>query len=322
MWDKPRPRLIHFCAPGHLRRAASYNPNIVASMSTGVTSLLERLDLERLDRDLFRGFSPDDGRPQVFGGQVAAQALVAAVRTVAPDPERPRVAHSLHAYFLRPGNPKIPIVYDVDRIRDGRSFATRRVVAIQDGEAIFNLSTSFQVDQDGPTHQIEMPEVPPPEQVPSNDERIAKAIEQDRHPLFQFLQQLERPIDLRDTDPMDPSAPTRKPGPHHVWFKTRSDMPEDPLLHQCVLTYASDFYLVEGGLREHGLTWMDPTLKVASLDHALWFHRPFRADEWLLYTVESPSTSGARGLNIGHVFSRDGVLVATAVQEGLMRRRG
>lgn len=288
-------------------------------MSTGVTSLLERLDIERLDRDLFRGYSPDDGRPQVFGGQVAAQALVAAVRTVAEGSARP--AHSLHAYFLRPGNPKVPIIYDVDRIRDGRSFTTRRVIALQEGEAIFNMSASFQVGQPGPEHQIEMPEVPPPEGVPSNDERIAKAIEEDRHPLFKFLDQLERPIDLKDTDPVDPSAPTPKPGPHHVWFKARSALPEDPLLHQCVLTYASDFYLVEGGLRQHGLTWMDPTLKVASLDHALWFHRPFSADDWLLYTVESPSTSGARGLNFGHVFSRDGRLVATAVQEGLMRRR-
>ncbi len=285
-------------------------------MSPGITSLLDRLDLERLDRDLFRGFSPDDGRPQVFGGQVAAQALVAAVRTV----EGLR-AHSLHAYFLRPGQPKTPIIYEVDRIRDGRSFVTRRVIAIQDGQAIFNMSASFQAEQEGPSHQIEMPEAIPPEQVPSNDARIEKAVQEDRHPMFSFLQQLERPMEIRDTDPMDPSAPQRKPGAHKVWFKARSPLPEDPLLHQCVLTYASDFYLVEGGLREHGLTWMDLRWKIASLDHALWFHRPFRADEWLLYVVESPSTSGARGLNFGHVFSQDGTLVATAVQEGLMRKR-
>lgn len=290
---------------------------MVRAMSTGITSLLERLDLERLDRDLFRGFSPDDGRPRVFGGQVAAQALVAAVRTIGDD----RAAHSLHAYFLRPGDPKVPIIYEVDRIRDGRSFTTRRVIAIQNGEAIFNMSASFQAEQEGHSHQIEMPDVPRPEDVPSNDERLQKAVDQGRHPLFEFLQKLERPIDLRDTDPIDPTAPTKKPGPHHVWFKARSALPDDPLMHQCVLTYASDFYLVEGGLRTHGLTWMDPMMKVASLDHALWFHRPFKADDWLLYTVDSPSTSGARGLNFGHVFAPDGTLVATAVQEGLMRRR-
>lgn len=285
-------------------------------MTTEVTSLLRRLDLERLDRDLFRGFSPDDGRPQMFGGQVAAQALVAAVRTV-----EDRRAHSLHAYFLRPGNPKIPIIYEVDRIRDGRSFVTRRVIAVQEGEAIFNMSVSFQSEQEGPSHQLDMPEAPEPLSIPTNEERIAKAVEEQSHPMYEFLQRLERPMEIRDTDPMDPRAPTKKPGPHQVWFKSQGDLPDDLLLHQCVLTYASDFYLVEGGLRTHGITWMDLTWQVASLDHALWFHRPFRADDWLLYVVDSPSTSGARGLNIGHVFTRDGTLVATAVQEGLMRRR-
>lgn len=282
-----------------------------------IKSLLERLDLERLDRDLFRGFSPDDGRPQVFGGQVAAQALVAAVRTV-----EGRAAHSLHAYFLRPGNPKVPIIFEVDRIRDGKSFTTRRVVAVQEGEAIFSMGVSFQIDQPGPEHHIPMPDAPPPESVPTNDERIAQAVAENRHPLFQWLQQLEQPIELRDVAPIDPSAPKKMPGAHQVWFRSRSKLPDDPLLHQCVLTYASDFYLVEGGLRTHGLTWFDMNWHVASLDHALWFHRPFRADEWLLYVVDSPSTSGSRGLNFGSVFTRDGVLVATAAQEGLMRRRG
>lgn len=285
-------------------------------MSAGITSLLQRLDLERLDRDLFRGLSPDDGRPQVFGGQVAAQALVAAVRTVEGLP-----AHSLHAYFLRPGSPKTPIIYEVDRIRDGRSFVTRRVIAIQEGEAIFSMAASFNITQEGPSHHIEMPEAPAPDDLPSNDERIAKAVAEDRHPLFAFLQQMERPMDLRDADPMDPSKPVRKPGAHKVWFRARSPLPDDPLIHQCVLTYASDYNLVEGGLREHGISWMDPQWQVASLDHALWFHRPFRADEWLLYVVDSPSTSGSRGLNFGHVFAQDGTLVATAAQEGLMRKR-
>ena len=288
-------------------------------MSTGITSLLDRLDLERLDRDLYRGHSPDDGRPQVFGGQVAAQALVAAVRTI--EPGEGRTAHSLHSYFLRPGNPKIPIIYEVDRIRDGRSFTTRRVVGIQEGEAIYNMSASFQLDQDGPSHYRPMPDVPPPEDVPSNDERIAEAVAENKHPFFRFMQNLERPIELRDTDPIDPTQAEKKPGWHNVWFKARAQLPDDPLLHQCVLTYASDFYLVEAGLRYHALSWFDPEWKVASLDHAIWFHRPFKADEWLLYTVDSPNTSGARGLNFGHIYSRDGTLVASAVQEGLMRQR-
>lgn len=279
-----------------------------------VQILIDRLDLERLDRDLFRGESPQDGRPRVFGGQVAAQALVAAVRTV----EERRV-HSLHAYFLRPGNPKVPIIYEVDRIRDGRSFSTRRVVAIQDGQAIFNMSTSFQVDEGGPTHQAPMPEVPPPESVPSSDERIAKALERSKNPLYRFLQNLERPIVHHDLEPVDPTQPHVRTGPHHVWFKARGVLPDDPLLHQCVLTYASDMTLLDASIHQHGLTWFDPNIIVASLDHAVWFHRPFRADEWLLYTTESPTTGGARGMNFGNIYTQGGDLVASVAQENLMR---
>jgi acyl-CoA thioesterase-2 len=279
--------------------------------------LTQRLDLERIDRDIFRGRSPDDGRAMVFGGQVAAQALVAAVRTT--DGSRP--VHSLHGYFLRPGDPRIPIIYEVDRVRDGSSFTTRRVVAIQDGEAIFITSASFQREQEGPSHQIEMPDVPPPEAVPSNDERIEAGVKAGVHPFYQFIQKLERPIEHRDLDPQQPDAMKPKPGPHHVWFKARGQLEDDPLLHQCVLAYASDFYLLESGLRHHGLTWFDRNLRVASLDHALWFHRPFRADEWILYSIHSPSTGGGRGLNFGHFFTRDGTLVATSAQEGLMRPR-
>jgi acyl-CoA thioesterase-2 len=286
-------------------------------MSDGVTSLLERLDLERLDRDLFRGFSPDDGRPMVFGGQVAAQSLVAAVRTT----EKHHPVHSLHAYFLRPGDPEIPIIYEVDRIRDGRSFTTRRVIAVQNGEAIFNMSASFQVEEEGHSHQRPMPQVAPPESVPSNDERIRKGVEEDLHPFYHFLERLERPIEHRDLDPQDPANLKPKPEPHFVWFKARGPLPDDPLFHQCVLTYASDFYLLESALRMHGLTWFDPNLKVASLDHVIWFHRPFRADEWLLYDIESPNTSGARGLNFGYIYRQDGTLVASLAQEGLMRVR-
>ncbi|NJK88658.1 MAG: acyl-CoA thioesterase II [Myxococcales bacterium] len=284
---------------------------------TTTETLLARLDLERIDRDLFRGHSPKDGRPMVFGGQVAAQSLVAAVRTT----ESNRPVHSLHAYFLRPGSPEIPIIYRVDRIRDGTSFTTRRVVAVQDGEAIFNMSASFQVETDGPSHQRPMPEVPPPEEVPSNDDRIREGLESNEHPFYRFIQKLELPIEHRDLDPLDPARPTPKPGPHHVWFRARDRLPDDLLIHQCALTYASDFYLLESSLRHHGLTWFDPAWRVASLDHVVWFHRPFRADEWLLYDVQSPNTGGARGLNFGHIHRRDGTLIASVAQEGLMRPR-
>lgn len=284
-------------------------------MSSEIKPLLERLDLERLDRDLFRGFSPDDGRPRVFGGQVAAQALVAAVRTITD-----RKVHSLHAYFLRPGDPKLPILYEVDRIRDGSSFSTRRVVAIQEGEAIFSMGASFQRDEEGFDHQRPMPEVAPPDSVPSTDELVRKAADETGHPIFRFLERLERPIVVHDLDPSDPRKPERRTGEHAVWFRARGALPDDPLLHQCVLTYASDLTLLDSSLRQHGLTWFDPSLQVASLDHAIWFHRPFQADRWLLYVTESPTTAGARGLNFGRIYTEDGVLAATVVQENLMRR--
>ena len=279
-----------------------------------IKPLLERLDLERIDRDLFRGLSPEDGRPRVFGGQVAAQALVAAVRTV-----EDRRVHSLHAYFLRPGDPKTPILYEVERIRDGKSFTTRRVVAIQEGEAIFSMSASFQRDEDGPSHQRPMPEAAPPESVPSTDELIAAAARESKDPIFHFLERLERPIVVHDLDPTDPRRPERRTGEHVVWFRARGELPDDPLLHQCVLTYASDLTLLDASLRQHALTWFDPSLQVASLDHAIWFHRPFRADRWLLYVTESPTTSGSRGLNLGRVYTHEGTLVATVAQENLMR---
>ncbi|MCA9610101.1 MAG: acyl-CoA thioesterase II, partial [Myxococcales bacterium] len=237
-------------------------------MSTATAALLEQLDLERLDRDLFRGVSPDEGRPRVFGGQVAAQSLVAAVRTV-----EGRMVHSLHSYFLRPGDPKVPIIYEVDRIRDGRTFATRRVVAVQNGEAIFNMAASFQIEEEGFEHHVEMPEVPPPESVPSNAERIRQAREHADHPIFRWLSKLDRPIVIHDTDPIDPVHPTVRTGPHRVWFKSDGGLPDDPILHRCVLTYASDMTLLGASLAQHGLTWFDPTLQVASLDHAIWFHR-------------------------------------------------
>ncbi len=284
-------------------------------MTSDPSSLASRLDLERLDRDLFRGYSPDDGRPRVFGGQVAAQALVAAVRTVAPD----RPVHSLQSYFLRPGNPKVPIVYQVDRIRDGRSFATRRVVAVQDGEAIYNMAASFQVTEEGLSHQEPMPEAPSPESVPSYRELIRRKAHD--HPVFKVLEQLESHIDIHDLDPVDPLQPRHRDGPHLVWWKACERLPDDPLLHQCVLTYASDYTLLDASLHRHAKTWLDPQMMVASIDHVIWFHRPFRADEWLLYSTDSPSASGARGLNLGRIFSQDGTLVASVAQESLMRVR-
>ena len=276
--------------------------------------LLERLNLETLDRDLFRGYSPDDGRPRAFGGQVAAQALIAACRTV-----EGRSAHSLHAYFLRPGDPTIPIIYEVDRIRDGKSFTTRRVVAIQRGEAIFNMSSSFHVEESGVEHQVSMPDAPPPESLPSNEERLKEALAKTQHQLFQFLLNLERPIEIRDTDAYDPLNPKPRTGRHCVWFRTRERLPDDPLLHQCALTYASDLSLLDSSVQYHGLSYYNPELIAASLDHALWFHRPFRADDWLLYVTESPSAGASRGFNLGSIFARDGRLVASAAQEGLMR---
>lgn len=284
-------------------------------MTSEVSSLLERLDLEELDTDLYRGFSPDDGRKQVFGGQVVGQALVAAFRTV-----EGRSAHSLHSYFLRRGDPSRPIIYEVDRIRDGRSFTTRRVVGRQRGEAIFNMSVSFQIDEDGPSHQAPMPEAPPPESVPSNEEKIrAAAAKHGDSPLFQFLAKLERPIEQRDLDPVDIIDPKPLRGMHRIWFKAKAALPDDPLLHQCVLAYASDMALLDNCINHHGLTWFSPQLVAASLDHVIWFHRPFRADDWLLYSMESPSASGARGLNHGRIYTSDGRLVASVSQESLMR---
>ena len=281
-------------------------------MSAPVKTLLDRLDIEQLDRDLFRGYSPDDGRPRVFGGQVAAQALVAAVRTVEDRP-----VHSLHSYFLRPGDPKIPIIYEVDRIREGRSFTTRRVVAVQNGEAIFNMAASFQKLEPGLDHQDPMPEAPPPESVPSLETLIARKADTD--PFFAAWAKHELPILIHDLDPIDPTNPRHREGAHMVWWKADGELPEDLLLHQCILTYASDFTLLDASLHRHARSWLDRDMMVASIDHAIWFHRPFRADRWLLYVTESPSASGGRGLNLGRIYSNEGTLVASVAQESLMR---
>jgi acyl-CoA thioesterase-2 len=259
-------------------------------VTKALDALVDLLDLEPIEVNLFRGVSPDDHRQRVFGGQVAGQALVAAGRTV----ERGTV-HSLHAYFLRPGDPLVPIVYEVDRIRDGRSFITRRVVAIQHGHAIFNLSASFHIDERGPEHQQPMPDVPDAESLPRPEHELPQA------------------IDLR-------RAPASGPGCARVWLRADGRLPDDPLLHACVAAYASDMTLLDTTLSAHGLgVGSAPDLMLASLDHAMWFHRPFRADEWLLYDQDSPVTCGARGFARGTIFTSDGRLVASVVQEGLVR---
>jgi acyl-CoA thioesterase-2 len=278
--------------------------------------LVERLDLERLDTDLFRGLSPHDGRPRIFGGLVAAQSLVAACRTV-----EGRLAHSLHGYFLREGDTVVPIIYYVDRIRDGRSFATRRVVAKQQGQAIFNMSVSFQAPEEGLSHQAPMPAAPPPETIPTNEERMRTYRARSDNPAFEFLLSLDRPIERREVDHVDLLEPVPHTGIRRTWFRARSPLGDDPMLHQAVLTYASDYGLLESSFNQHGHSFLSPKLILASLDHSVWFHQSFRADQWLLYVTQSPRTSGGRGLNFGHVYSQDGDLVASVAQEGLIRIR-
>jgi acyl-CoA thioesterase-2 len=284
-------------------------------MTTAVDKLLETLDLETLERNLFRGRSPLTGWQRVYGGQVIGQALVAAWRTVDD-----RHVHSLHGYFMRPGDPKVPIVYEVDRIRDGRSFTTRRVVAIQHGEAIFSMSASFQVEEDGLDHQFEMPDVSQPEDLPSERELMDAYLHLAPENVRRYWQR-ERPIEIRPVDLRHYLSAEKLDPIQHVWIRATRKLPDDPLMHGCVLAYASDMTLLDTSLFVHGKKVFDPDMQVASLDHAMWFHRPARADEWLLYIQDSPNTSGARGLTRGSIYNRDGRLVASAAQEGLIRRK-
>ncbi len=270
---------------------------------SAVDDLLDLLDLEQIEQNLFRGESPDEKRQRVFGGQVAGQALVAATRTVASG-----LVHSLHAYFLRPGDPTIPIVYEVERIRDGRSFTTRRVVAIQHGRAIFHLSASFHTPEVGIEHQNSPPpDLPAPESLPTFLERNLERKEQ-----MGDWYSRPRPIDTRVV-----------PGDHGdleqcIWMRADGELPDDIVVHQCVLTYASDMTLLDNVIRPHGLSFMDGTMMMASLDHAMWFHRPFRADEWFLYAQDTPTAAAARGLARGQIY-QNGNLVVSVVQEGLVR---
>ena len=284
-------------------------------MPDSLDKLVDLLDLEAIEVNLYRGQSPKETIQRVFGGQVLGQALVAASRTV-----EDRGVHSLHGYFLRPGDPKVPIIYDVDRIRDGKSFATRRVVAIQHGRAIFNMSVSFQIDEGGFEHQSEMPDVPPPDGLKSEAELRAEIIDQVPEKFKSWFMR-ERPIEARPVDPVDLLDPQVRSPIKNVWLKARRELPDDPRVHQCVLAYASDMNLLETCLGPSGHSYLSQGIQMASLDHAMWFHRPFRADEWKLYSMDSPSASGARGFNRGAIYARDGTLIASVAQEGLCRLR-
>lgn len=276
-----------------------------------VDELVTLLDLEDIEVNVFRGVSPEIDVQRVFGGQVAGQALVAASRTVDDD----RHIHSLHAYFLRPGDPRVPILYEVDRQRDGRSFTTRRVVAIQHGRPIFNLSASFHISEQGFAHQFPMPaDVPPPEQFDDFATRWAPYKDQ----LGEWYTR-PRAIDTRYVDWTPPDRAEPLPPRHKVWVRANGTLPDDPVLHACVLTYLSDMTLLDTTLLPHGGTFMNQRVQMASLDHAMWFHRPFRADEWLLYDQDTPAAADGRGLARGFFFTPAGDLAVSVVQEGLIR---
>ena len=285
-------------------------------MSPALQNLLAQLDLEILDENLYRGTSADLGGFSVFGGQVVGQALVAAQRTVAP--ERP--AHSLHAYFLRPGDMKASIIYQVERLRDGKSFSTRRVLALQHGKPIFTLSGSFQHEEQGLDHQAQAPEAPPPESLPTEQELREQLAEKVPEPLRRFLKR-EVGIEMRPVAPVDFFTPERREPVQQVWLRAKHPLPNEPALHRALLAYASDFNLLGTSLLPHGITFFQGNLQGASLDHALWFHRPFRIDDWILYHMESPSASGARGFNQGGFYDRQGRRIASSAQEGLLRLR-
>ncbi len=283
-------------------------------MSKALDAVVELLDLEQIEVNIFRGRSPEGERRQrVFGGQVAGQALVAAGRTVPPD----RPVHSLHAYFIRSGDPTVPLVYLVDRVRDGRSFTTRRVSAIQHGKTIFALSASFHHDEPGVSHATPMPDVPPPDSIAPTATLMEELFGVAIHDFFH-----QNPIDTRHIGPLTFEAVGNRElraTSNLVWLRADGELPDDPLLHVCLMTYASDMTLLDSVLLAHGLSWADGRTSGASLDHAMWFHRPFRADRWLLYAQESPFAGGARGLARGQVFTSDGELVVSVVQEGLIR---
>ena len=286
-------------------------------MARTTQALIDLLDLEPIERNIYRGKNRDLGAGRIFGGQVLAQALVAARRTIE---EEDRVAHSLHGYFILEGDLAIPVVYFVDCLRDGRSFTTRNVRAIQHGRAIFALSASFHRTEPGLVHQVRMPDVPPPEGLRSDLDILREEADRIPEPLRAVLTQ-DRPIDFRQVDPYAAFDPEPRPPVRHTWVKAMGPLGGDQVHHQAALAYASDYGILATALQPHGRNVRDKDLMVASLDHSLWFHRPFRADEWLLYTVDSPVSHGARGFARGTFFTRDGEVVASAAQEGLLRIR-
>jgi len=286
-------------------------------MNRILQDLLNLLDLERLEDNIFRGQSRDLGGKSVYGGQVIGQALVAASRTVEEG-----VPHSLHAYFLRPGDMEQSILYEVDRVRDGRTFTARRVQAIQHGQPILSMIASFQKPEPGLEHQVQMPDVAPPEQL--QDAHALRRMWLSQHPETTERHRTallrDAAIEFRPVKPWNPLEPDKRPGQQAIWIKATDRLPDDPLLHTCIIAYASDFNLLSTALLPHGASWFSKNMVVASIDHALWFHRQARADEWLLYTMDSPTSQGARGFSRGLIFDRSGRLVVSVTQESLMRR--
>lgn len=287
-------------------------------MAYTVEDLIDLLDLEPIERNIYRGRNRDIGSGRIFGGQVLAQSLVAAQRTI---DEEDRSVHSMHGYFILAGDLRIPVVYFVDRLRDGRSFTTRRVTGIQHGNAIFNMSASFHRREEGISHQTPVPDVPPPEGLRSELDLIRERADRIPEKLRAVLTQ-DRPLDFRPVDPYDPFDPEPRPAVRQTWVRTVGSIGDDPLHHQAVLAYASDYGLLGAALLPHGRTFREPDVMAASLDHAIWFHRSFRVDEWLLYVTESPVACGARAFSRGSFFTRDGVLVASVAQEGVLRVGG
>ncbi len=285
-------------------------------MNTAVETFLEILELEDVEHNLYRGRNPASGWQRVFGGRVVAQALGAVMKTVSVGHH----IHSMHGYFMRPGDPSVPILYEVDRIRDGRSFATRRVVAIQHGEAIFSMGASFHIPENGLDHQMEMPDVPQPEDLPSEEELKEKFLKHAPESVQRYWER-KRPLELRPTDMRHYVSNEKLPPEQYVWIRATGTLPDDPNIHCCVLAYASDMTLLDTSLFAHGLSVFSDQIQPASIDHSVWFHRSFRADDWLLYATDSPSSSGARGFSRGRIYSRDGRLVASTAQEGLIRQK-
>ena len=284
-------------------------------MDQRLADLLQLLELEQLEVNLFRGASRDIGSPQVFGGQVLGQALSAAAATVAE-----RVVHSLHAYFLRRGDCNAPIIYEVDRSLDGHSFSNRRIVAIQHGQQIFNMTASFQAAESGFEHQIAMPQVPAPESLAESGGPPPQLLARLPQRVRRFFEQ-PRPFEFRTVQPIEYLRPRREAPAREIWFRTVGELPEDEMLHRRLLAYVSDFFLLDTATLPHGTSLLTGGIVMASIDHAMWFHRPLRVDDWLLYAMESPSASGARGFARASGFARDGRLVASAAQEGLVRAR-